>query len=287
MIYAPKAEKLHLVITVSEATDIDLIILEWTKPGIWIEGLEEDAAWRIGGQIQCLEAALLEANVALNMFDQATASDQTEARPTAELEVRRRISCQVEKELFPDRFIPMGMPSDRLQKEYNRRRSLVDTKVRHEMWQKGFLPRSLLTKRRFICAKAFIHALDLFDKFLSDITEDPVAPQTIKDIHEEFCVELPDLRGVRNSIQHAEDRSKGEKFGKKIELKKIDTSKVGIEGTALVNLALNRNMLGTTMADGNYGAIEVSVQTIEIMRSALLDVYSKFAWKGPQQLYPT
>ncbi|GGE24440.1 hypothetical protein SAMN05421774_10846 [Gemmobacter megaterium] len=264
-----------------------MVILEWTKPGIWIEGIDKDAAWRISRQIECLEGAILEAIVTLNMFDQVQASRQNMERDRGEFEARRKISREVEAELFPDGMMPTGMPNEDFGEEFDKRRLLVDAKVRHQMWQRGFLPQSLLSKPPFIFAKAFIHALDLFDKFLEDIAKDLDAPNSIKDIHRSFRVSLPDLRGIRNSIQHSEDRSKGEHYGKKINLKRVDKSKIGIEGTALVNMALNGNKFGTTMSDGHYGAVDVSVQTIDVLRNTLLEVYSAFEWKGGERLYPS
>ena len=127
----------------------------------------------------------------------------------------------------------------------------------------------------------------MFDKFLADIVTDPSAPKEIKVIHDKFCSSLPDLRGIRNSIQHAEDRFKGEQFGKKIDLKKVDESKIGIEGAALVNQGLNSNKFGSTMANGNYGAVDVSAQTLDVLRISLLEVYSAFTSTGPETLYPT
>ena len=152
-----------------------MVILEWTRPGVWIEGLDKDAAWRISGQIEQLEDAILEANVTLNMFDQARSSDQTMESHEDEFDVRSRIYREVEAELFPDGVMPMGMRNDEFRVEYDKRRVRVDIEVRHQMWRRGFLPRSFLFKPPFIFAKAFIHALDLFDKFLSDIAKDPDA----------------------------------------------------------------------------------------------------------------
>lgn len=260
--------------------------MEWAKPGVWIEGLDRDDAWRISGQISKLEDALVEANVSLNMFDQARLPDRTIEGARDKFEVQSEISRTVEAELFPDGMTTIIQGTDSLE-EYDKRRALVDTEVRYRMWQRGFLPQSLLRKPPFIFAKSFIHALDLFDKFLSDIVEDPSAPKEIKDIRNKFCGLLPDLRGVRNSIQHAEDRSKGEQFGKKIDLKKVDKSKISIEGTALVNLGLSGNKFGSTMANGHYGAVEVSAQTLDVLRISLLEVYSAFTWFGPEALYPT
>lgn len=264
-----------------------MIIVEWSKPGIWIDGLEREDAWRISNQIRSLEDAVLEANVSLNIFNQSAESHQPIESAELEFETRRNISREVEAELFPNGMMPMKMAGEDFTTEYDKRSALVESEVRHRMWQRGFLPKTLLHKPPFIFAKAFIHALDLFDKFLEDIAKDPSAPKGIKTIHENYCKAIPDLRGVRNSIQHAEDRSKGEHRGKKIDLKKVDTSKISIEGVALVNLGLSGNRFGTTMANGDYGAVDVSVQTIDIMRNALLDVYAAFEWRGREQLFPS
>lgn len=263
-----------------------MIIFEWTKPGIWVEGLDREDAWRINGQIMRLEDALLEANVVLNMFEQARADDRTFENARSEFEARATISREVEAELFPDGMRPRDASGVDASTEYDRRRALVNFEVRHRLWSKGYLPSSLISKPPFVFAKAFIHALDLFGKFLGDIAQDRSAPSGINAIHDRFFEALPDLKGVRNSIQHAEDRSKGMARGKKIDLKEIDKSKISIEGTALVNSGLSGSKFGTTMADGHYGAVDITADTVGIMRSALLDVYSVFDWTGGKKLFP-
>ena len=263
-----------------------MIIFEWTKPGIWIEELDPNDAWRISGQIGELEDAIEEANVVLNMFDQTRAADRTSEKVKAAFELRAKISREVEEELFPDGIQPRGDLGEDFHSEYHKRRARVDAAVRHRLWNSGFLPQGILNKPPFIFAKAFIHALDLFGKFLGDIAKDRAAPSRINATRDKYFEALPDLQEVRNSIQHAEDRSKGMVRKNRIDLKKIDTSKIPFEGVALVNSALNGNRFGTTMADGHYGAVDISADTIEIMRSALLDVYAAFKWTGGEQLFP-
>nr|WP_319389204.1 hypothetical protein [uncultured Cohaesibacter sp.] len=270
-----------------------MIIFEWSKPGIWIEELDRDDAWRISCQIDRLENAIEEANVVLNMFNQARdmlnqtrATDRDVDRSKEEFDLRCKISREVEAELFPDGMMPMGARERDSHSEYGKRKARIDAEVRHRMWDNGFLPRGLLNKPPFIFAKAFIHALDLFGKFLGDIAKDQATPIGINAIRDRYFEELPDLQEVRNSIQHAEDRSKGMARNKKIELKKIDKSKIPIEGTALVNSGLNGNKFGVTMANGHYGAVDISAETIDVMRRALLDVYAAFKWKGGEQLLP-
>ncbi|MBU2962080.1 hypothetical protein KO516_14925 [Citreicella sp. C3M06] len=263
-----------------------MVIIEWTKPGVWLEGFGREDGWRLEGQIGRLEDALIEANVILNMFDRAAESSRTTENIHAEFEVRRQILKDVEAELFPGGMMCGRISEENFHNTYNDRKILVDTEVRRRLWVRGFLPRSFLDKPQFIFAKSFIHALDLFDKFLDDIAKDPSSPQSMKGIHEKFRISFPDLREVRNSLQHAEDRSKGEHRGKKIDLKEIDMSKVSIKGTALVGTALDGNRFGATMANGEYGAIDVSAQTVCILKDTLLEVYSVFSWRGGESLYP-
>ena len=228
----------------------------------------------------------MEANVALNMFNQAAIVDTTVERFHHQSEARRKITIEVEAELFPDGMLPPTMVGEDFRVEFDRRRVLVDRRVRQLLWQTGFLPQSLQHKVPFVCAKAFVHSLDLFDKFLGNLERDTSAPRKLKVVHQNFCDALPDLRGVRDSIQHLEERSKGEQKRQKIPLKEIDKTKISIEGTALVNLALSGNRFGTTMADGHYGSIDVTEQTVAVMLKTLLEVYSVFEWSGPETLYP-
>jgi hypothetical protein len=51
-------------------------------------------------------------------------------------------------------------------------------------------------------------------------------------------------------------------------------------GGVLILESLNNNLFGTTMADGHYGEIEVSVGTLGLARECVQGVISAFAWKG-------
>lgn len=263
-----------------------MIIVEWTKPGIWIKGLDRDDAFRIEGQIRSLEDMVAEANVVLNLFEQTQLSEITSETVRAEYEARAKINREVKAELSLDSIATRQEATQGATTEYEKRQAIVDYQVRHRLWRSGFLPRVFLHKKPFIFAKAFIHALDLFGKFLGDIAEDQAAPNDIQDIRDRYFEALPDLQEVRNSIQHAEDRSKGMVRGRKIDLKKIDKSKFPV-GAGLINSGLYGNKYGTTMKDGHYGAVDITADTIMIMRCALLEVYCTFEWKGGEQLFPT
>lgn len=264
-----------------------MIIVEWSKPGMTIDDLKIEDSRRIGNQVRMLEGCIQEANAALNMFEKSMERSRPEFDDKlAEFEMRLKISRETEEELYADGIFPTDTKSSDYYQEYDRRRAHVEDVVRHKMWASGYLPSSLISIEPFIIAKAFIHTLDIFGKFLRDIAQDSAAPKGISEIEKTFYKALPDLKEVRNSIQHAEDRSKGMARQKKIDLKKVDTGKMAIEGKVFVSAGLMDNKFGVTMADGHYGAIEISAETVHVMLNALLGVYSEFKWSGWKQRFP-
>jgi hypothetical protein len=252
--------------------------------------MDQEDSWRINGQISGLENAIVEANVALNMFDQAQATSRAPRDIKSEFEARAEISHQVQEELFPDgvfpELTPGTFPNADFFLEYEKRNSLIHAEVQLRMLRSGFLPWAFDNKPQFILAKSFIHALDLFGKFLGDIAEDVCAPDGVTDTRTKYFKALPDLQEVRNSIQHAEDRSKGMHRSKKIDIKKVDESKFPIDGAALVKSALINKKFVLTMADGHYGAVDITADSLLVMRDSLLEVYSAFEWTGGAQVFP-
>jgi len=49
---------------------------------------------------------------------------------------------------------------------------------------------------------------------------------------------------------------------------------------------LNHNHYGNTLADGSYGEIEVSEQTLVNLQDALQEVIDAYTWKGPARQHP-
>ena len=81
------------------------------------------------------------------------------------------------------------------------------------------------------------------------------------ELSEEFSLLFPDVRGVRNTAQHLEDRSRGLGAGRSprpLVLQPVENFLVNAPGGALVLDALIGNRFGCTMADGHYGEVEIS-----------------------------
>ncbi len=49
---------------------------------------------------------------------------------------------------------------------------------------------------------------------------------------------------------------------------------------------LNGSKFGTTMADGHYGEIDVTHETLEIIRDIVQEVIYSFQWEGAKEFLP-
>lgn len=233
-------------------------------------------------QIQSLTSQFFEANLALNLFAGATRNRPSfTSRESWECEAQRRseIRRTVESELG-------GWGSaewDTVDLESERR-------FKREKWSNGGLPREFEHNLPFLYARAFLYALDAFDKILGVLARDPGAPPHIADWHAQVEVHFPHLRGVRNTAQHIEDRGRGLGAGRNprpLDLKPVDNNLIKAQGGALILNSLNGNRYGSTMADGHFGEVEVSPQSVEHLQRILVGVLESFQWHGPKQHLPS
>lgn len=260
-----------------------MYIFEVTTPGTWLDHADRDWAWKIEGLLRDLQAQFYEANTALNLFEQARAdhsSGFTREQWQADSERRAQIRREVEAELG---FDLSTQSWDRVTHE-------TEVRFKREKWTNGHVPRELERNVISIFARAFVLALDGFDKFLSVLAREQGVPASLAGLAEKMGQLFPDLRGVRNTTQHLEDRSRGLRAGKNpkpMTLQPIENQLVSApSGGVLVLNSLNGNRFGCTMSDGHYGEVEVSPQSLQALCILLHDVLQSFQWKGPVQHAP-
>jgi len=258
-----------------------MYIYEIIKPGTWLDGEDRDWAWNIEGLLRSLESQFFEANLALNMFlntisrDRSNMSgEQWEADSNRKAEIKKDIESK-----FDDPY-----------SNWDEIHFQTEVAFKREQWQAGRIPREFEHNQAFMHARAFLYALDSFDKFLNILKKTENVPAKIEEIHKEFGDSFPDLRGVRNSSQHMEDRSRGLGGGrnpKPLELKPIDNQLVKADVGALVLNSLNGTKYGNTMADGHYGEVDVSPQSMEVLSSIFQETLDSFQWKGQKSHLPS
>jgi hypothetical protein len=82
-------------------------------------------------------------------------------------------------------------------------------------------------------------------------------------------VRLDDIREIRNSLQHIEERAQPK------------GSSGRMPGPILVLGSLNERRFGITSGDGRYLEVEIVESTLQRVRRALSDVIWSFEWIGP------
>ena len=261
-----------------------MYIFEVTTPGTWLDYPDRDWAWKIGGLIQNLKARFYEANTALNLFEQAQVQQSARFTPEqwqVDSDRRSQIRRELEAELGFD-FSPQSR--DRISHE-------TEVRFKREKWGSGCGPREFERNVISIFAQAFVYALDGFDKFLNVLSAEPGVPPTIADLAARIESMFPDLRGVRNTTQHLEDRSRGLGAGKNpkpMTLQPVENQFISAPGGGVLVLnSLTGNRFCCTMSDGHYGEVEISPQALQLLSDLLHDVLQIFQWKGPVQHAPS
>lgn len=121
---------------------------------------------------------------------------------------------------------------------------------------------------RGICARAYVYALDTTCSLVKTLVEQPLnAPPAIAAC-DGFLHRFQDVRLIRNSLAHVDERSQGiGSGGKKL------PGPLLIIGGGFVG-----NRFGITSGDGRYAEVEISEQLLSNSRSALLEIIWSFEW---------
>lgn len=263
-----------------------MFVFEIIIPGTCLDYEDKEWTWKIERQLDSLQSQFFEANLALNLFISAQSSrSHSFSKDTWEADRQRRLEIsQILEEEYTRQGKSYGDNSDEIYLE-------TEIRLKREKWQQGIVPREFEHKIVFIYARAFLYALDAFDKFLGVLSKEENVPEVIAELHKKISDVFPDLRGVRNTAQHLEDRSRGLGAGrnpKPLDLKPIESNFINApNGGALVLNSLNGSKYGSTMADGHYGEVDVSAESIRHLKEILNDILGTFKWRGPKQHKPS
>lgn len=258
-----------------------MYIFEIIIPGTWLDYEDREWSWAIESQLRSLEAQFFEANLALNLFhsmvhQESTSKDDWLRENNRRSEIRKKIEVEILQE---------GKNHWDYMEEINLKTEII---FKREKWSQGRIPREFNHNLAFIYARAFLYALDTFDKFLKVLSNNKDVPTELKTTYLKMSEYFPDLRGVRNTAQHLEDRSRGlGAYNKPLDLKPVENSFINAQQGALILNCLNGSKYGSTMADGHYGEVDVSPESMNHLQSILTEVLNSFKWKGSPQHKPS
>lgn len=260
---------------------MSIYIFEIVQPGDWIQHSNPD----IFTILRNMVTVFYDANISLNEFHKCRqkksflfSQEQREQDTKRKSEISQKI-----KALYENPYDHSVCDDITLQTEIE---------FKKEQWKAGRIPREFEHQEVFIYARSFLYALDSFDKFLEVLKGQPNVPNIISDLHDQFANDFPDLRGVRNSAQHMEDRARGLGAKKKnkvlqpLVLKPIKNELISSKSGAIVLNCLNGNKYANTMADGHYGEVEVSPKSMIELQSILQKVLDSFTWEGSKSHLP-
>lgn len=260
-----------------------MFVFEIITPGTWLDYDDRDWAWQVGGQLRSLQSQFFEANAALNLFANAHSIRPSFAnREMGERDSQRRseIRRAVEQECGN------SMSHENWEEVYFK----SEVRFKREKWANGGIPREFEHNLPFLYARAFLYALDAFDKFLGVLAKEPKVSPEVANLHARMAEDFPDLRGVRNTAQHLEDRARGLGAGRNpqpLELKPITNNFINAPGGGVLVLnSLNGSKYGSTMSDGHYGEIDVSPESMQRLQAVLQELLLLFRWRGPKQHAP-
>lgn len=260
-----------------------MFVFEIVIPGTWLDYEDRDWAWRVHNQLRSIESQFFEANAALNLFTNAQSIRPSFAdRENGERDSQRRSEIQ--------RAIEQERGGFQSRESWDEIHFETEVLFKREKWAKGSVPREFEHNLPFIYARAFLYALDAFDKFLGVLAKEDGVPAEVAMYHAKIAEVFPNLRGVRNTAQHLEDRARGLGAGRNpqpLDLKPIDNGLISAPGGGVLALnCLNGSRYGCTMSDGHYGEVDVSPESMQHLQQILEGVLLSFKWRGPKQHAP-
>jgi hypothetical protein len=259
-----------------------MLIFELTYPGTWVDLPDRARAHQLGVLLHLVEGHFVDAAVALNLFVAAQQARMPVVPNRDEWErdaVRRQqLMAQFERRTGTERPVA-----------YEEVMEKVDIELKREHWAAGSPPQQYAMRLVFLHARSFIYALDSIGKALDVLAKEPDAPPEVAVQRDAFYAAFPSLVGVRDTAHHPEDRGRGlGKRGKRLKLKPIDNQFVKAPGGGVLVLdSLNGNKYGGTMANGHYGEVEVSAESLRVVQTCIQTALNDFTWKGLRRHAPT
>lgn len=269
-------------------------VYEFKYPGMIIVLLDRDTDWVIKGLIDEIESSFTEAAVALNLFEferqrrhEELHRDDAEKRDDPNFLIKKweekrdkniELTAKHQAKFLSEGKDPFSYEQTMLIHE------LVETELKHEKWNSGVFPQSYEHRIIFIYAKAFVSALDMVGKLMHFLCKDyqNILPQGVFDQKGKFFRLFPQLKDVRDSLQHHEHRGRGlDKNGQPLNIQ--PGSKGGITTIGSKSLVLNHlngNKFGTTINDGQFVEIEISDQTLKLVQQCIQELIDSFNWEG-------
>jgi hypothetical protein len=165
----------------------------------------------------------------------------------------------------------------------------AEVEAKRATWAEGAWPHAYRNIEVRLYARAFVYALDTINQILGRLAAESQVPVEVGVAHEEFRNAVPNLRPLRNSLHHAEDRGLGENRNRKpIVAKPITAGPIRTAGGELVIMeSLAGDTFSGTADDGSHSSVDVTASTLEASQKAIQRVLGAFAWVDDPEHLPS
>ncbi|AUA31723.1 hypothetical protein CWR53_03490 [Pseudomonas sp. SGAir0191] len=258
-----------------------MIIFHFEVPGSWLNFHDIETSRELRAVFDHLVSSFISANAALNLFNESCDKHEDESDdPMALWSQGHSRKLELRGSLFES----LGEETPLNSSEYSFQ---VDKAYKLEMWKEGRGSKSLEKSALIIFARAFVYALDEFDRGLEAFTKIPNAPSAASELSGKMKGLFPDLREVRNSAHHMEDRVRGKRNGgRELVPQAIDNNIARSSSGLIIGVSINGTKYGTTMANGHYGEVDISAASMSKLLQMMQDVIACFNWTGRKQHFP-
>ncbi|EPB2247024.1 hypothetical protein ACRC59_000346 [Citrobacter youngae] len=247
-------------------------ILELFKDGNWIDNEDSQLACNAERIIKQLESCFNEALVSLILFDREKEKFSDTTKLKKEWSEDREKKIQIQASIEHEFDLSVFVNHDKLSRK-------VESIFNQEKLNEGTLPSFLQNSLPFIYAKSFLYSLDTIEKLINTLSNQISDSAELSAIKGLMSENFPDLLHVRDSSHHIEDRVLGKHRKKVIELQPIDSDGIKTDGGVLVLSHLSGSSFSCTMFDGHLGKVDVTRETLNIVRDIIQRIINSFKWK--------
>jgi hypothetical protein len=262
-----------------------MYVYELMLPGTWLDGLDAAVARDAEGLLRLMANGVDDAAIALTLFDsvhgnavaRSSGREGWEEDRAREAAIRNRLAAA----------LPVGLTTEQRWVAEQRLSEAARVEAKRQKWSEGNWPDSYQHRIPFLHAKTFVYALDGIAKALKQLRRLVGIPD-LSTIAASWDQAFPQLVHVRDSAHHAEDRVRGKgKHDKPLPNVPVLTPAIHApNGGVVVMDMLTNNRYGGTLADGSYGEVEVSPESLAAAGGVVQQAALAFQWKGPEDHRP-
>lgn len=260
-----------------------MFVAELRWGGTWLDGLDEDDRRAACSLLQVLGHAVGDSAISLELFCRAQDADailddEIVARSD---ENRRHLMSRYQSLRAQMEESGWQVPEEAWE--------LAALSVQREYYSAGRWPMDYVTAAPLLHGKSFMYSLERVRTTLRSMSKQSWAPAAIGPIYERFEAAFPDLKGLRDSCAHPEDRQlQRDQKGRRIRSKAVDNSfaEVGPGILWAVPGMHGSSTMHGTMASGHLGELAVTEETLRTALTIVQEVIDSFEWSGPVKWAP-